>query len=966
MASLEDITARLNIEQIFTTFGLIINKQRGKQWECRCPFCQDPKHFSVNPQKGGLWKCHKCGESGNLVTFVAKTQNITTGEAFKRLAEMAGLEPEMKSRQSSQKKTENAPKVVELKPNPKEGTTRNPSGKQTIRNIYERFIALTTLTDIHRQQLKDKRGFTLNTIETFKLRSGGPQVEGIFAKLQEEFAVTDLYASGLMVEVNGCANINAQLLDDRVLIPYLDERGLAYHLRPHKLGFQGIPSEVFSRFLLKERPEHVVITEGEFKAIALWQWGIPALAVPGVSSFGAKNLDRLVDLLREYGVKSVTVVFDNEIKDNPAYPNFKEKAEDRYDTQFWSYMMAYKLERSGFIARVGWLPDGWRQNGKIDFDGALAQGHTREEIQAVIDGALTHKEYLDSLPEEALRIVKRKIARHFARVDIHREFNKYVATRRKGGETYEETISNFVINIKSSFYTPDGVIRNVELVNEYGEISETFPLEPGNMAGLNEFKKFCFSKGNYVFEGSAQDLLNIWKLEFLRDTGDLIYMPDRIGLIENNIWLFGNMAIKDGKVYRPDNDGIVWIEGKGYKPQSLQIGARGETIEDAIPALSDRPVDIADIAQKLKEAVGGYEAYMGIGWVVATIFSKDIFELYKCMPILFPHGKRESGKSTFMRWIMSFFGIETEGIGIAETTQNFIARALSYYSSLGCWFDEYRNEPRVTQKDGFFRSAYNRQLSGKGTATAFQARGFAVHAAVAISGEELPRDNGLFTRCIPLQMSAYRRDRTWYDWLNRQAGRFSGFTYWLLTHYEELKPKILASIAELKEALLAKEVSDRTAENWAICAGAFDAAVLANDDFIRWVERTCQEIKRAGEEEHMLNQFWEDLSYLASEGEIGSKHCKVEGNKFYIWLQGAYEAWAIHYRKKTGREPFDRLSIQKYLQEEPYFLSAGNLVRLNGPAKRTCLIDLNSAPDVIKELAATIMPLMSPGEEQEF
>ena len=59
------------------------------------------------------------------------------------------------------------------------------------------------------------------------------------------------------------------------------------------------------------------------------------------------------------------------------------------------------------------------------------------------------------------------------------------------------------------------------------------------MAGLNEFKKFCFSKGNFVFEGNTQDLLNVWKLEFLRDIGDLIYMPDRIGYIEDR-----NLAVR--------------------------------------------------------------------------------------------------------------------------------------------------------------------------------------------------------------------------------------------------------------------------------------------------------------------------------------------------------------------------------------------------------------------------------------
>ncbi|GEA17768.1 CHC2 zinc finger domain-containing protein [Moorella sp. E306M] len=983
MATIDEILANVNVEEVFRGNGVNLRKQHGDEWEADCPFCREEKHFYFN-RRTGKWLCYKCNEKGGITSFLARARGISGKEAFKELAEMAGLKWEVKKpaqkaeassqkpgltlvRGKSNKKNSKNSKDGKQEENPP-ATQDRPSQVNTF--IYQRFIELTTLTGAHRNKLKSQRGFTDETIDRFMFRSGGPQVQGAVEKLREEFPEEELKTSGILVEVNGSLATNNQLLDDLVLIPYLDETSIVYHLRPHKIGFEGLPIQPYCRLLLVGNPEHIILTEGEFKAVALHQWGFAALAVPGISSFGGKNLDRLVELLREFQVKRVTVIFDNEIKDNPAFPNFKEKVEDRYDTQFWSYIMAYKLGRAGFIARVGWLPDEWRVNGKIDFDGALAQGRTRQEIEQVIARALPPEEYLDSLSEEAKRIVRRKITRHFTRVPVRREFNKYVATRHKGSETYEETISNFVINIKSSFFTPDGVIRNVELVNEYGEVSAVFPLEPQNMAGVNEFKKFCFSKGNYVFEGTSQDLLNVWKLEFLRDSGELIYMPDRIGRINKDLWLFGNLAIHKGKVYRPDNDGIIWIDGKGYKPQSLQIGARGESIEDAIPALRETPVDIVDIAQKLRQSIGGYEAYMGIGWVIATIFSEDIFQQYKCLPILFPHGKRESGKSTFMRWIMAFFGIENDGVGLSETSQNYIARALSYYSSLGVWFDEYRNEARITQKDGFFRSAYNRQLSGKGTATAFQARGFAVHATVAISGEELPKDNGLFTRCIPLQISAYKRDRTWYDWLNTNKERFSGFVYWLITNYERLKPQILANIAELKQALLALDVSDRTAENWAICAGAFDTVVLQDEEFIRWVGETCKQIKQAGEEEHMLNQFWSDVNYLVLDGEInylnffGLYEDEGEAGRLGVYLRGLYDAWAKYFRQKTGREAFDKQSILGYLQKEPYYVKDGVInKRLNGTPRKVHMLEIAQMPEVLLDLVETIRAKEKPLEQ---
>ena len=59
-----------------------------------CPF-----HHESNPSfwfntENGMWKCETgCGQ-GNATQFLAKIANITTGEAYKRLCEFAGLDPD--------------------------------------------------------------------------------------------------------------------------------------------------------------------------------------------------------------------------------------------------------------------------------------------------------------------------------------------------------------------------------------------------------------------------------------------------------------------------------------------------------------------------------------------------------------------------------------------------------------------------------------------------------------------------------------------------------------------------------------------------------------------------------------------------------------------------------------------------------------------------------------------------------
>jgi archaellum biogenesis ATPase FlaH len=43
-------------------------KRQGQEFVTACPFCEKPGHLWVN-QESGAWKCHRCGETGNLVTL---------------------------------------------------------------------------------------------------------------------------------------------------------------------------------------------------------------------------------------------------------------------------------------------------------------------------------------------------------------------------------------------------------------------------------------------------------------------------------------------------------------------------------------------------------------------------------------------------------------------------------------------------------------------------------------------------------------------------------------------------------------------------------------------------------------------------------------------------------------------------------------------------------------------------------
>lgn len=982
------ILSQLNIEDYFSTQGIVFGKLSKRGWYVDCPFCGSKEKLSIS--KKGTWGCFKCGKKGNAITLYAGLNSCSNGDAVKAIKEHLGIVDDYGDYRSNVVPLKAVKKDVLINSAPPledgggpseelgsdGGPDENGSGQASAgstareavrpRDIYAHLVRVTALSDAHRQELRTKRGLQDAIIDRLAFRSGGEYMVSVIETMRETFSDADLLAAGLLHEVNGVMAYNRQLLEDRVLIPYLDEHGAVYHVRPHKLGFKDVDAQLYSPYLLRDKPHEIVLTEGEFKAAALLQLGIPAIGIPGTSSFSDKNYDRLLELLDQFEVQKVTIIFDNEVKDDPSLPSYKEKPEKRYDTQYWTYVMAWKLAndktRRTFVTRIGKLPDEWREKhtGKIDFDTALATGKTREDMLKVIDEAVTPREYLNSLDGEEKRIVQRKVTTHFKKLPVKREFNKYVVTRSAGKneDAWVQTISNFVINIRSSFVTPEGIVRNVQFVNEHGEKTDTFPLEPGEMAGLNEWKKFCFGKGNFVFKGNGEDLINIWDLEFGRDTGDLVYMPEQIGRVKKDLWLFGNVAIRDRKIIYPDEEGIFWIDGAGYKPQSLDIDA-DESSTSLIASLNMKDVDIGQIAERMKHCIGGYEAYIAIGWALATIFSDDIFKAYKCFPFIFPHGVKGSGKTSLLRWIMAFFGIETEGFSLPGSSPVHITRQLSYFSSLGIWFDEFRNDKNVMDKNGHLRSAYNRQSVGKGIKKAFGTRGYKVRGTLTISGEELPKDAGLFSRCIPLQISAHKRNRQYYDWLQKNYPTFSGFTRELVLNYAELLPKVLGAIEELKAALVVRNIPDRTAENWAICAATFETLVVKDDGFIRWVEKQCQQWKLIEEDENALNIFFDDLNVMLAKKELDDtfivSNMDEQGRRvLYLWYNGLYNAWATEYRKKTGREAFDKATILKYLQDEPYYLEySRNKINFKGTRRAAHVIDVGQGTLTIKEIAET-------------
>jgi len=98
---LDEIKNRLKVSTVVSkTVSL---KKRGKEFVGLSPFKNEKTpSFTINDEKE-FYHCFATSEHGNIFDFIMKTQNLRFGEAVKYLAQLAGMQPYMFSKQDEER-----------------------------------------------------------------------------------------------------------------------------------------------------------------------------------------------------------------------------------------------------------------------------------------------------------------------------------------------------------------------------------------------------------------------------------------------------------------------------------------------------------------------------------------------------------------------------------------------------------------------------------------------------------------------------------------------------------------------------------------------------------------------------------------------------------------------------------------------------------------------------------------------
>ena len=520
-------------------------------------------------------------------------------------------------------------------------------------------------------------------------------------------------------------------------------------------------------------------------------------------------------------------------------------------------------------------------------------------------------------------------------------------------------ISNFIIKIKYQLIDGDNIKREV-IFKSNGVETNTFMLDPSHMVGVSAFKTFCLDKGNYIFEGKGCDLNEIWKQEFEEnEDAPEVYLVNEVGFVEEHkIWLFKNRAIKGKRTIRPDDNGVFWInDDKGLKINPLSSGR-------ALPKLKKTPKDF-DIGEEvflvekmLNENIGGFNGSVILGYIVSTVYSLFLYKKLGFFPILFVYGKYQSGKNIFCELVVKFFRLNMNyATSAQENSQAGISRLLSYYAYIPVWINEYRNIGKIKWMSGYFRNVFNKESPVKALREDFGVRDVPLKGNLILSGEEMPMDAALRSRCFPVYLKTKERKDSTYKTVQEISKDFSKITYFLIKNINRKNGYDLLDIIEnLKQEYIKQKISSRQAEVFALIAGGrkfLDKYTPVNEGFDEWLISHTKSEKKRMEEESPVTIFWETIEGLISKGIVArGEHVKRDLNtgKVYIWFAELYRAYEKDIRQRGNDNVRARQAILDQFKEEPYFIEGGHSTRI-GKDTRTCIVlNYKKCPESIQRL----------------
>ena len=297
MNEINEIKNRLDVVDVIGKYVQL--RQAGKNFTGLCPFhTEKTPSFIVSPELQ-RYKCFGCGETGDILNFVQKIENIDFPETLEKLAKQAGVKLEKRERNSKYERLEE------------------------INNKAAIYFYKALLANKQALEYVKNRGYSLESIKSFGIgyAPGGQELLSYIQKVSK-YSKQELLESGLFSDKEG--KIRGKFFK-RIMFPIRSSSGKV-------IAFTGriLPGDTFGPkymnspetpiFHKKEnfygqyesrqsiRKENLVIMcEGTTDVISAHQCGVNNIVAPLGTALTKEQLEKLSKL-----TKNILFLFDSD------------------------------------------------------------------------------------------------------------------------------------------------------------------------------------------------------------------------------------------------------------------------------------------------------------------------------------------------------------------------------------------------------------------------------------------------------------------------------------------------------------------------------------------------------------------------------------------------------------------------------------------------------------------------------
>lgn len=483
---------------------------------------------------------------------------------------------------------------------------------------------------------------------------------------------------------------------------------------------------------------------------------------------------------------------------------------------------------------------------------------------------------------------------------------------------------------------------------------------------LDSFKCKLYDEGPFFVEASMSkiDLSRInkkYNFDF-----PVCYELRNLGQQAEGFFAFANNIYKDGELREYDKYGVVEVEGQHFLSPSVAETAKQIRTEESLyendKHLSFVKTDLTfQTWCELIVDCYGDNGKIGVAFAVTTLFA-DIIRRQRNIPLMYPYGVVESGKSAFSESVQNLFfkGLMPFNLSTSSTDFAFWSR-LERFKNCPVVYNEFDENAIKDEWFRAFKGMFEEQGREKGRGRDGKTMKQKVAATVILVGQYLSTkdDNSVLSRSIPCLVKPKtftQKEVERFNFLKeKEKSGLSSIICEMLVLREAFNKNYHKTYNEIHKEISSdiksagKTYKNRILESYTVLVASVKLAAetfklpFTYNEFKTYAVERIIEFSGLINESNALAEFWKVVEYMVNRGELQENwHYRIIGANeitlsdkenrkvqkqfdepkklLLIRLSDVFREYARTVKQTTAGKSLNEQTLKTYLYQQNYYI----------------------------------------------